>query len=321
MSYPISVVISTFNRAELLRGALQSLTEQSIREFEVIVVDDGCVDHTRQVVEGFHDALDIKYFRQRNSGLASGKNHGVFAASGRIIYFFDDDDVATPTLLEEHLSTHERYPSDNCAVLNHTSWQPGLTVTPLMEFITEIGCFLFSYPYLKHAQELDYTYFWGGRSSVKRSLLMEHGVFHPAFTFGCEDIELGYRLSKSAGLRVIYNERARSLMARGVALEDFVRRLERQGRSQYIFSQMHREPEIARWAETTGAQEKWQCICDVYGAKLQAARNLDALVVERMKRGLEIDELTMKLLYDAYWWVFKATKIKGICEERASRGL
>ncbi|HOJ14231.1 MAG TPA: glycosyltransferase, partial [Deltaproteobacteria bacterium] len=66
----ISVVIPTYNRAELLEKSLESLTAQSLPKgrFEVIVIDDGSPDNTREVCEGFADRLTLRYQRQENSG-------------------------------------------------------------------------------------------------------------------------------------------------------------------------------------------------------------------------------------------------------------
>jgi len=233
----LSVIICTYNRANLLKSVLQGLTKQTLEKskFEVIIIDDGSSDNTKEIVDLFHKNLPIRYFYQKHAGLASAKNHGIFTAQGKILLFLDDDDIPSPTLLEEHLKTHQKYPQEYYAVLNYTTWAPSLRVTPLMYYVTEVGCFLFSYPYIKHGEILDYTYFWGGRSSCKRSFLLEHGVFNPIFRFGCEDIELGYRLSKH-GLKVVYNAHAVSYMIRPITFIEFCQRLVRQGYSQYIFS-------------------------------------------------------------------------------------
>jgi len=71
-----------------------------------------------------------------------------------------------------------------------------------MHFVTDVGQYLFAYQDLVDGQRLDHTYFWGGRSSCKRSLL-RHGLFNPTFRFGSEDIELGHRLSRH-GLQVVF---------------------------------------------------------------------------------------------------------------------
>jgi glycosyltransferase involved in cell wall biosynthesis len=297
--------------------ALASLADQTLDKdsFEVVVIDDGSSDTTREVADSFAGRLPLRYFYQKNAGLATGKNHGIYAATGRIVFFFDDDDIATPGLLEEHLMSHRQHADESYAVLNYTTWSPRLKVSPLMRFITDVGCFLFSYPYIRHGSVLDYTYFWGGRSSCKRSFLIEHGVFNPIFRFGCEDIELGYRLSHH-GLKVVYNATAATYMLREVNLEEFYRRLLRQGRSQYQFSSMYDDHRVAEWCETIGAEEKWRVMAPVYDAMVKSTQNLERIVHEKLLHGLEFDSLTRKLLYQAYWWTFRATKIMGIMEAR-----
>jgi glycosyltransferase involved in cell wall biosynthesis len=314
---PLSVIICTFNRAQYLKTVLESVCEQTLPrdEFEVVVIDDGSSDDTRSVVDSFRAALPIKYFYQKNAGLASAKNHGIYAAEGEILLFFDDDDVAAPTLLEEHLKTHRKYPKKNYAVLGYTEWVSGLDVTPLMKFVTEVGCFLFSYPSIKNGDILGYTRFWGGRSSCKRTFLIGHGVFNPVFRFGCEDIELGYRLSKH-NLKVVYNADAVSFMIRPVGLDDFVRRLIKQGRSQYKFSAMYDDPEVHGWCETVEFEKAWEEMGPVYEAMVRSAYALEKIAEMKLAQGLGLDKQTERLPYRAYRWAFKASKLKGIVEAK-----
>ncbi len=312
----LSVIICTYNRAELLGMALEGLVLQTLgkEKFEVVIIDDGSSDDTRQVAESFAGKLPLRYFYQKNAGLASARDHGIYVSRGEILFFSDDDDIAAPTLLEEHLKMHDRYPQPDFAVLNYTGWADGLQVTPLMHFITEVGCFLFSYPYVKHGDILDYTYFWGGRVSCKRGFLIENGVFNPVFRFGCEDIELGYRLSK-AGLKVVFNKNAVSFMSRQVTFGDFCNRLIKQGRSQYIFGAIHNDPDVQRWAEIPDA-EKWPEIAGSFEKMKKAAMELEELVSGNIQNNAEVDESARQHLYKAYSWVFKACKIKGIVEAK-----
>lgn len=316
---PLSVIICTYDRPNLLRQVLESLVGQTLpqEDFEVVVIDDGSPESTREIVEPFMNVLPLNYLYQNNAGLASAKNHGIFASRGEIVLFLDDDDVAMPALLEEHIRTHRKYHEKHFAVLHYTAWSPELTVTPLMHFVTDVGCFLFSYPNIRHGSILDYTYFWGGRSSCKRSFLMEHGVFNQVFRFGCEDIELGYRLSRQ-GLKVVYNNKAVSRMIRPVLFDDFCRRLIRQGRSQYIFSSLHNDPEVYNYTEIIGAEDKWKTIQHIYDAKMRSARELDKVANTKLKYQLELDDTTKGLLHKAYWWAFRACKIKGIMESKMS---
>ena len=310
---PLSVILNTYNRAPFLQSALDSLTTQTLRthNFEVIVIDDGSSDNTKEIVLSFSNKLNIRYFYQQNSGIASARNHGIYAAIGKILFFFDDDDIAAPDLLAQHLKTHKHYPEDHFAVLNYTTWERNLRVTPVMKYITTVGCHLFSYPGIKHGSRLDYTFFWGGRSSCKRSFLIEHGVFNPIFRFGCEDAELGYRLSKH-GLTVLYNSKAISYMAREITLDDFCQRLFKQGRSQYYFSMLHNDSEVAEWCEINGAKEKWMKMEFVYESLIKSTRDLENIVLYKLQNDIELDNTSERLLYQAYQWTFTATKIKGI---------
>jgi glycosyltransferase involved in cell wall biosynthesis len=316
----LSAVVCTYNRAELLARVLESLCRQSLprEQFEVVVMNDGSTDDTEDIVRSFEGKLPLRSLFQRNAGLAAAKNHGLFASRGDFVLFLDDDDVATETLFEEHVKTHRKYPAEQYAVLGHTCLSPEIAAKPLMQFLVDVGRFLFSYASLKHGELLDYTYFWGGRSSCKRSLLLEHGVFNPVFRFGCEDIELGYRLAKQ-GLRVVYNEHAVSVMIRDIDFAGFCRRLERQGNSNYVFSLLHSVPEIIHWTETGDAESIWQKVYGQYKKIIKSARNLDENANLKLAYGFELDATTLGLLHRGYRAAFKACKVKGIMEKK--RGL
>jgi glycosyltransferase involved in cell wall biosynthesis len=316
----LSVVICTYNRAPLLAQVLESLCEQTLstERFEVIIINDGSADDTGAVADSYAKKLPLRYFYQRNAGLASAKNHGLFASRGDLVFFMDDDDIASETLLEEHVKTHLKFPAQHYAVLGYTALDPEISQNPLMYFVTEVGCFLFSYPSLKHGDILDYSYFWGGRSSCKRSFLLEHGVFNPVFRFGAEDLELGYRLSKH-GLRVIYNKNAVSIMVRKISFDAFCHRLERQGSSNYVMSRLHPEPEIQRWAEIANLDKNWATINGHYDAIVGSARHLDSIANLKLASGFDLDDETRYLTYRGYWAAFKACKLKGIVKKRSLR--
>jgi glycosyltransferase involved in cell wall biosynthesis len=95
-----SVIIPTYNRAEMLREAIQSVLEQSFKDFELIAVDDYSTDNTKEVVSSFHDTR-IKYIVNSNTkGVAGARNSGIFMAKGQWISFLDSDDVWLPSKLE-----------------------------------------------------------------------------------------------------------------------------------------------------------------------------------------------------------------------------
>jgi glycosyltransferase involved in cell wall biosynthesis len=94
-----SVVICTHNRASLLPRSVRSVLDQTFRNFEVVVVDDGSSDHTMEVVAGIPDPR-VRYVCRDNGGLSAARNTGVANSHGRFVAFLDDDDEVVPTWLE-----------------------------------------------------------------------------------------------------------------------------------------------------------------------------------------------------------------------------
>lgn len=96
-----SVVIPTFNRAERLRSTLKSVLDQTFADFEVLVMDDGSTDHTREVVESFADGRVRYSWAENSGGPATPRNRGIDAAGAEWICFLDADDFWYPQKLEE----------------------------------------------------------------------------------------------------------------------------------------------------------------------------------------------------------------------------
>ena len=94
-----SVIIPVFNRAEGLRTAIASVLEQSCRDLEIVVVDDGSADDPRAVADSFADPR-IRFFRQDNAGGGAARNTALEKARGRFIAPLDSDDVFLPGHLE-----------------------------------------------------------------------------------------------------------------------------------------------------------------------------------------------------------------------------
>lgn len=94
-----SVVLTTYNRAELLPRALASVLGQTFGDFELVVVDDGSTDSTPTVVSTFGDPR-VRYLRQENAGLSAARNAGITGSSGPWVVFLDDDDEVEATWLE-----------------------------------------------------------------------------------------------------------------------------------------------------------------------------------------------------------------------------
>ncbi len=103
----ISVIIATYNRAHLIAETLESVLEQAYRDFEIIVVDDGSTDNTREVVARYETR--VRYIYQKNRGPSAARNRGVREATGTWISIQDSDDLSAANhlaVLHAYAETH-----------------------------------------------------------------------------------------------------------------------------------------------------------------------------------------------------------------------
>lgn len=107
----VSVVIPVYNGERFLADALQSVVNQTFRDLEIIVVDDGSTDGTGKIVRQFPGP--ISYHRQENQGAGVARNVGVSLAQGEWVAFLDADDVWYPEKLSVQVECAEAYPGDS----------------------------------------------------------------------------------------------------------------------------------------------------------------------------------------------------------------
>jgi GT2 family glycosyltransferase len=236
------------------------------------------------VLEAYRSKLPMRIVRQNAAGLAAAKTLGTFMSCAPILLFVDDDDVPSPNLLTAHLSGHLQHRERGAVILGHTSLAPEIADLPLMRHVTGAGGQLFSQGWMEPGQRLTFREFWGGRSSAKRALLVEFGVFNPIFRFGCEDIELAWRLERGHGLDVIYEPAALTTMIRGLSFDDFCRRSIRQGRSQWIFASLHPHEDLRAHCEIDQGLAAWSAAAMDFAAILRHVRELDRMMQRRGPR-------------------------------------
>lgn len=105
----VSVVIPVYNREKLILKSIQSVLNQTYSDLEIIVVDDGSTDNTREIVMGIDDPR-VKYIYQKNSGACAARNKGVAYAVGKYIAFHDSDDVWFPDKLRTQVTVLDLQP-------------------------------------------------------------------------------------------------------------------------------------------------------------------------------------------------------------------
>jgi CDP-ribitol ribitolphosphotransferase len=102
MSYKISVITPAYNAEAFLRETLDSLVNQTFKNFEVIIVNDGSTDSTSVIIEEYCEKYsNFKSFTQHNSGVSTARNKGIEEASGEYLAFLDSDDIYAPKALEK----------------------------------------------------------------------------------------------------------------------------------------------------------------------------------------------------------------------------
>ncbi|MFT8636967.1 MAG: glycosyltransferase family 2 protein [Pseudoclavibacter sp.] len=101
----VSIVIPIYNVAEYLSTCLQSVTQQTYKDIQVILVDDGSTDQSSSICDQFAGRMstqvDVIVIHQRNSGLSAARNRGLERATGRFILFLDSDDYVHQTLVAD----------------------------------------------------------------------------------------------------------------------------------------------------------------------------------------------------------------------------
>jgi glycosyltransferase involved in cell wall biosynthesis len=105
----VSVVIPTFNRADMVCEAIQSVREQTWPHVQIIVVDDGSTDDTVERLQGCEDILLLT---QANAGQSAARNHGLRHATGEYLCTLDSDDLWNPTFLEQSINALETLGAD-----------------------------------------------------------------------------------------------------------------------------------------------------------------------------------------------------------------
>lgn len=107
-----SIIVPVYNRPDEVDELLGSLTEQTEKDFEVIIVEDGSSVTCEKVCNGYKATLDIHYFMKENSGPGQSRNYGVARAKGEYVIILDSDVVLPPGYIESVSDELEKAPAD-----------------------------------------------------------------------------------------------------------------------------------------------------------------------------------------------------------------
>lgn len=206
----LSVVLATYNRADILSRVLDHLAQQDLapNEFEVIVVDDGSPDNTGEVVQKKIATVpfELSYLHHSNQGPGYTQNRGIRSARAPIVLLMADDIFFSTGALRSHLEFHLNYPKLEVAVLGKILQSPELKHSVYLKKWDP-----FRFRDLEGLKELPVYRFGAANLSFKRDFILQYGMFCEskgrAGAAALEDWEVGYRL-KRHGLRFLYNKDA-----------------------------------------------------------------------------------------------------------------
>jgi FkbM family methyltransferase len=100
----ISVIITTYNRADMLKKAIQSVLNQNYGDYELLILDNDSTDNTERVVKNFMESGKIKYIKHKQLNISQARNLGIEKSTGEYIAFLDDDDEWLPNKLASQIS-------------------------------------------------------------------------------------------------------------------------------------------------------------------------------------------------------------------------
>ena len=185
----VSVIIPTYNRAHLVGRAIQSVLNQTYQDFEIIVVDDGSIDNTEEIVNSFDDKR-IRYIKhKKNKGAAATRNTGIKNARGEYIAFQDSDDEWLSEKLDEQIK-----------IFKNESNNPGAVYCGVT-YIDKKGNSINKKWYPKKKgniyEDLLYKNCVGGCSNVivKKECFNQVGLFDENFLL-CQDIDMWIRIAR-----------------------------------------------------------------------------------------------------------------------------
>jgi len=241
---PISVIIPTHNREEILERTLEGYQRQTLdpAEFEIILVNDhGKKERLTRIVDENRARLQLSYFENDGAnGPGAARNLAIRKARGEIIFITGDDIIPDRNLLGLHLNGHRSRPELESGFVGLNLWHEELEHTWLMRHIIGAGGQQFNYHGMVDQKPVPFDRFYTSNVSVKRRFLAElENLFNPWFRLAAfEDIELAYRLHLR-GLQLHYLENAIGYHHHQMTAAAMAERQRKCGRMLTIMAQMH----------------------------------------------------------------------------------
>ncbi len=215
MSTLVSVIVPTYNRADLLENAVRSIKEQTYKQIEIIVIDDCSSDNTMEVMKKLaKENSNIKYIRNRsNKGAAYSRNRGILRSKGGFVAFLDSDDQWQKQHVEKSIEVLEKENAYVCSSFWYEKDSEGRITEyypthRLEEAIRELspdirnGHYVFSNEFFQHTIKTGFYCYGMSTLIVDSRVFAEVGYFDPGLKTS-EDMDFCSRLFAKYGLCLI----------------------------------------------------------------------------------------------------------------------
>lgn len=244
----VSVIIPAYNCESYILRAVESAIEQTYQDWEIIVVDDGSTDNTRQVLEPYSDL--IQYVYQENQGAAIARNRACELAKGEFLAFLDADDFFLPEKLEKQVACFD---ADSSLGMVQNGWlivdENGKDISPIMPW--------------KEVAKLDletlvlYKFVRPSAMMLRRQWWERLGGFDPRFP-PTEDLDFALRLAlkgcKSIWLKEIltcYRQHSTNLMSGGTKMMKSM---------EIVMEQFFARPDLPKHIRDLKQAERYKCL-------------------------------------------------------------
>lgn len=238
MKNQLTVIIPTYNRLSHLRLCLQSLQNQTIKDFKVILVNDGSTGDVAEALDEItrNSPLSLRVLHQENAGQGRARNLAIAHVSTPLSLLIGDDILPAPDCLEVHRDFHLAHPATEEVALGWTRWdQVHQQITPFMKWYEDIQ---FDYARLLSGVTPTWLHFYTSNLSLKTSLFKNNPFDERFRTYGWEDIELGFRLMSTSKARLTFLENARATHVHPTTFLQATRRMHALGRNEHFFHRL-----------------------------------------------------------------------------------
>jgi GT2 family glycosyltransferase len=321
----VSVVIPTYQRCASIRRLLSALSQQTLptAEYEVVVSIDGSIDGTREMVTGFAAPFHLRALWQPNAGRAAACNAGIGESLGRIVVLVDDDMEPGPRFLAAHLEAHPT--GSRRGVLGAVPIHLDAGAPPVARYIQA----KFKRHEAKLAQpgySIGFRDFYSGNFSISRDVLLEVGLFDPAFNmYGNEDSELALRLLR-AGVALVYNQEAAATQYYQKDFAALASDNESKGRTAVLCLQKYPETIVSLRQRSRKASWKWRMTRSLLLSATTAVGSIPELMMrlvdwQERRRSPGLDRY-YRLALDYFFWLGagRAMRAGRVAEVPENRG-